>query len=446
MIGLCAGSSVYLGELQRHFFSKRYLLYALLIAAVVMLLAAWLRGRYLQSRYNVLDKKMRILALASALAFALILLANTQVQPLYYLLPDSQLKIRIPIGDVPAGQESVRLLWVETGQGTVYYQNLDFDGKWERVGKNIVFAPNQEVTVTWSGKAGLRPEVAFRITGYDQPVFISWNGAEAEYNLKQPDVIDDALQSKYAIPPVYRANLPNQSEIIIQSCLDTPFVYNLPFILSFTIGAGFAFFTLLLLLGSWKVAAKRNRKSSRYAWLWYALPMILAWGFTLLVFWPGIMTNDSMALWRQNLSGVYSDWQSALYALTLAGLMKIWYTPALVAILQIAILALMTAWGLKTLEEHGAPRLPLWIASFLFALSPLNNQYVITLWRDIPYAMAVMWLTILVMKIVFSKGKSSQGAGWVWLGLAGFLIAILRQNGIPVAFCGAAGAARDLPR
>jgi hypothetical protein len=412
LVGLSAGASVYLGVLQRHFFSKRYLLYAILISIAVTLLVAWLRKCLLARRFAALPRGMRITALVFTVLMSLVVLANTRIQPIYYLLPDTQMKVRIPIGDVPQDQESVRLLWVETGQGTVYYENMHFEGEWERVAKNILFAPNQEVTITWQGKAGAQPEIAFRMTRYDQPVFVSWNGVEKEYNLNQPKV-------------------PN---VLIETPLDIPLIYKLPFIIAFCVSCGFVIFSLLVILGTWHPQRRQKKQAGKYAWLLYMLPMTAVWGFTLLVFWPGVMSNDSMALWIQNLSGVYSDWQSALYAFGLAVLMKIWYSPALVVILQILLLSLLTAWGLKTLEDSGVPRWPLWIVSFLFALSPVNNQLIIALWRDIPYAMAMLWLTILVLKIFLSRGESLKGWGWVWLGLSGFLIAILRQNGIPVAF------------
>jgi len=261
---------------------------------------------------------MRIAVVGFTLLSSLIVLSNTHVQPMYYLLPDTALQIRIPIGDVPADQESVRLLWVETGQGYVYYENMHIEGEWERVAKNILFAPNQTVTITWQGKVGPQPEIAFRMTRYDQPVFVSWNGVEKEYNLNQPKVPD----------------------VLIESPIDIPLVYELPFIISFCVCSGFVIFALLVSLGTWHPLSRERKQTGKYAWLLYMLPMLLAWSFTLLVFWPGIMSNDSMTLWIQNLANDYSDWQSALYAMALAGLMKFWYSPAVVAILQILLLGL----------------------------------------------------------------------------------------------------------
>ncbi len=292
LVGLSAGASVYLGVLQRHFFSKRYLLYAILISIAVTLLVAWLRKCLLARRFAALPRGMRITALVFTVLMSLVVLANTRIQPIYYLLPDTQMKVRIPIGDVPQDQESVRLLWVETGQGTVYYENMHFEGEWERVAKNILFAPNQEVTITWQGKAGAQPEIAFRMTRYDQPVFVSWNGVEKEYNLNQPKV-------------------PN---VLIETPLDIPLIYKLPFIIAFCVSCGFVIFSLLVILGTWHPQRRQKKQAGKYAWLLYMLPMTAVWGFSLLVFWPGVMSNDSMAFMDSEPVGVYSDWQSALYA------------------------------------------------------------------------------------------------------------------------------------
>ena len=412
IIGLSVSTAIYLGSLQRHFFSKRYALYALLIALAVTVLVAWLRRQWLARRFHSLPRAMRIAVVAFAVIFGLVLLANVQIQPVYYLLPDTHMEIRIPIGKIPDGEESVRLLWVETGQGYVYYENMHFEGQWERVEKNIVFSPKQEVRITWTGKVGETPQIAFRMTHYDQPVFISWNGVEKEYNLNQP----------------------KEPNILIDSHLDVSLIYKLPFILAFSISAGFVLFVLLMLLGTWQPAKRNGRTPRRDAWLAYMLPMVLVWGFTLLVFWPGIMSGDSMTLWSQNLVGEYSDWQSAFYALVLAGLMKIWYSAAFISILQILLFSFLVAWGLKALQDEGVSRIVLWAVSILFAISPINNLYANTLWRDIPYALAVMWLTVIAVKIYLNRGRWAAGWGWVWLGFSAFLIAILRQNGIPVAF------------
>ena len=308
------------------------------------------------------------------------------------------------------------MLWVETGQGTVHYTNLDIEGKWERVEKNIVFAPEQEVRISWEGKVGAEPEIGFRLTRYDQPVYVAWNGDWQEYNLYSGSID------------------PEEPNLLIRDELQVPLLNRVPFMLSFTILAGYLIFIALMVLGTWQPEKKQAGRGGKYDWLLYMLPMVICWGFTLLVFWPGFMTNDSVAMWEQTLSGEYSDWQSAFYGIVLSGLVRIWYSPAIVSIPQVLLLSFLVAWGLKILQEQGTPRIALWAVSILFALSPFNNLYSITLWRDIPYSIAVLWLVILLLKLFISKGEWAKGTGWIWLALAAFLIAIYRKNGIPAAF------------
>ena len=426
LIGLCAGAAIYLGTLQRHFFSKRYLAYALLIAVAAAILAATLIQFVLKCKFRKQSRPIRWLLLVAALLFALITLANVTIQPLYYLLPDTQMTIHIPIGDVPQGQESVRLLWVSTGQGYVHYTNMNIEGQWERVGKNILFAPNQDVTISWQGKAGSQVEAAFRMTAYEQPVTIRWDGISQTYSLNDLDESKVVIENQFD-----ETLLPN---MLIRSQVAHPLLYDIPFALTFTISIGFLYFVLLIVLGAWPPRWQPKTRQVKYGWLAYMLPMLVLWGISLLTFWPGIVTNDSLSAWTQSLSGSFNDWQSALYALVLAGLMKVWYSPAIVTILQVLLFAFLVAWGLRAFERMGVPRGFLWVISILFAISPLNNLYAITLWRDIPYALAILWLTILVLKVYLSRGSWVKGWGWIWLALAGFLIAILRQNGVPVAF------------
>ena len=187
----------------------------------------------------------------------------------------------------------------------------------------------------------------------------------------------------------------------------------------------------LIALANWDPGARKAAHSRKSDWLLFMLPMLLVWGVTLAAFWPGIMSSDSMSQWAMGATGLYNDWQSGFHAILLAGLMRIWYSPALIALLQIAAFALTVAWGLKILQEHGVPRIALWGISLLFAVFPINGIFAITLWKDIPYAIAFLWLTILIIKIVLAGGNTGQD--WLFLGISAFLVAILRHNGAPVA-------------
>ena len=412
LIGISAAVAVYLGLLQRHFFSRRYLAYAILIALVGTLLSAWINNKYLVPFFDRFQKRIRVFIILFALMMSIILMLNAEVQPVYYLLPDTNLEISFSTENVPAGEEGVRLLWIETGQGYVHYTRLNYEGEWERVFGNTIFPPGQQVRMTWEGKVGHWAEIAFKQTSFPKTVRVSWNGEEETHQLNDPSAPIVAVRDYFQVPI---------------SC-------QLPFIFSFLISLTYLIFALIVFLGSWKIHDKKERRYAKYAWLLYALPMILVWTTSLLIFWPGIMSNDSMVQWLQGFRWAFSDWQSAFHALLLAFLMRIWYSPAIVAILQILTLSVSVAWGLKAFRDGGVHPAVLWMISIAFALFPPNMILSITIWKDIPYAISLLLLTVMILKIVLSEGKwARQKINWIWLGAAAFLVAIFRQNGSGVS-------------
>jgi hypothetical protein len=104
-----------------------------------------------------------------------------------------------------------------------------------------------------------------------------------------------------------------------------------------------------------------------------------------------------------------------------------------VALFQLGALSAVVGWGLATLRRVGAPRLAVITASLAFALSPVNDVTVITLWKDIPYSTALLALSVAVLQTVNSEGKwLNRRQSWIVLGLAGACVALYRHNGAPV--------------
>jgi hypothetical protein len=410
ILGSALAASIYLGLLQRHFFSYRYLLYALLIFAGGTILVAWINQRFVFPVFKKYPKAIKYFIFIISLIISLALLLNVKIQPLYYILPDSELEIRFSVSDLPEGTDGVHLLWIETGQGFVHFSRMNIEGQWEQVNDYLLFHEGSDIRITWSGKVGQIVEVVFRHTNFDQPVEIIWNGESQFVNL----------------------NKPREPNIFIQTPMDVPVLDLLPFILSFLILTGYGLFVVMVVLGNNKIEAQK-KKATLY-WVSYMLPMLVAWGFSLLIFWPGIISTDALTQWEMGVTGQYNDWQSAFHALILAGLTRVWYEPAFITILQIFFFALVVAWGLKILENQGVGHGFLWGISILFAVLPVNMLLSITLWKDIVYAIAFLWITGIVLEIALSRGVWLEQAGnWIILALAAFFVSIFRQNGAAVS-------------
>jgi hypothetical protein len=403
---------IYTGFFQRHFFSWRYLLLCILFFVIFTLITGWINTNFLFKNIAQLNKSRKVFLLIFSCLLAIILLVNSPIQPVYYLLPDSEMEISFTIGDDAQAAKGVQLKSINTGQGYVHHSNMTISGEYEVADTTLVFHPGQKVDIHWKGKAGAESRIIFQSTLYDQPVSITWNGQTSSLNLMRGGDTDVTFAVKTPIP------------LQIQAFS----------ILTFLLASFYLIMLLIIALAHWNLKTGKTPGKRSWSWVWYMLPMLLVWIFSLLVFWPGVFTNDSYALWRQAVDGNFNDWQSAFFAIVLYLLIRIHYSLSFILILQILFFAAVTAYGLGRFEKLGVPKAILWIISILFAISPLNNMQAITLWKDIPYSIAFLWLTILTFEILDSDGEwIGQKSHLILIFLVSLLISLLRQNGMPAA-------------
>src|SRR5262249_38322432 len=90
--------------------------------------------------------------------------------------------------------------------------------------------------------------------------------------------------------------------------------------------------------------------------LGYSAPSPLVWTPDLLVFWPGLMSPDSLEQWRQVLQGEINNEHPAFHTLTIWLITRVWFSPAAVALTQILALALMFGLVIRELERWSLSR------------------------------------------------------------------------------------------
>ncbi len=162
--------------------------------------------------------------------------------------------------------------------------------------------------------------------------------------------------------------------------------------------------------------------------------MLLAGAGYLAVFQPALMSNDSLGQWWQMLSGGYTDVAPAFHTMTNWLITRIWFSPAAVAWVQLIAMSLVVAWTLKRLRQWGLTRAWAWAASVLVAVMPAAGILSITLWKDIPYTIAFLILTLWVMEMIQSRGRWLERPATAFLlGLVLALVGLYRHNGLPVA-------------
>ncbi|HZH74453.1 MAG TPA: DUF6020 family protein [Archangium sp.] len=187
------------------------------------------------------------------------------------------------------------------------------------------------------------------------------------------------------------------------------------------------------LLVSWPGPASA-REPRPWDWL---LPGVLCasiWSIYLLAFWPGLMTVDSVDQWSQMVHGTYSNVHPVFHTLTNWLVTRVWHSPAAVALVQLLLMAGVFSLAVRELGLWGVPRGLLWGVTLLFALSPINGVMVITLWKDIPYAIANLALFTLLLRVARTRGEALRsGVLLVTLGGVLTVLALLRHNGTMVA-------------
>lgn len=301
-------------------------------------------------------------------------------------------------------------------------------------------APSSELTLghAWETRDGML------LSRGQQPDTLRWDGtidADSELRfLSSPwcGIVEITLDGATSVVDLYAAPGPTTVRTVALRPLWTLARGKaarwsvIPWLLAFGIAIA------LSIVGAWLVRRPRRSepaRTTRHAWLWYAIPPAAAWCVYLAVFWPGLMSADSLDQWAQAKWGVIDDRHPAAHTMLIWAITRVWRSPAAIALVQIIVLAAIAGQVFAILRRIGMPRLACATVCALFAVSPVNGLMVIALWKDIPYSIAVLGLTLIVLDMARTGGASLQRApAAIALGITAALAALFRFNGPPAAF------------
>jgi hypothetical protein len=162
----------------------------------------------------------------------------------------------------------------------------------------------------------------------------------------------------------------------------------------------------------------------------YAFPMMAVGLVMLLAFYPAIMTQDSFNQWVQITRFEFEPWHPIFHTLLNWLVTRVWLSPAAVAIAQVLGLSLTTGYALYRLEKAGLPKIVIGVAAVIAAFVPPNAFFMVTLWKDIPYAIVYMWLTLFLFEIYYSNGRwITENKNVIFLGAMIAGATLIRYNG-----------------
>jgi len=165
------------------------------------------------------------------------------------------------------------------------------------------------------------------------------------------------------------------------------------------------------------------------------------WTLYLLAFFPGVMSSDSLDQWGQ-ATGVrqLNNWHPVFHTLFNRIIVLPFKNPSAIGFVHIIAMSALVASFLTLLYRKGIPKNWLLVFSLIFALFPANGINLVTLWKDIPFTISVLWLTLLIGKIIADPACFSRNKGmYPGLILVLLCVALFRHNGIVVYILTAGG-------
>lgn len=168
-------------------------------------------------------------------------------------------------------------------------------------------------------------------------------------------------------------------------------------------------------------------------WLQLFIAIVLIWTIYLVAYFPANMSADSMDQWHQAL-GIYniSNWHPAFHTLVIKFIIQFYENPVMIAVAQIIFGAAVISSFLLFLCKNGLNNRLAIVFAVLFAALPNNGVNIVTLWKDIPYTISLLWLTLVLYQFTINNKKYSSILSYVNLTAALCSVALFRHNGIVV--------------
>ena len=165
----------------------------------------------------------------------------------------------------------------------------------------------------------------------------------------------------------------------------------------------------------------------------YGIPVAIIFIIVLIAYWPGILVSDTLFQWNQVQTGEYTTWHPIYNTLYIALLSKICNSPGFILIIQCIFMAFVVGYFMSRLNKYYAiNKKYLMLASFLFALIPINYNFAVTLLKDTMYSAFIILLSAITLNIINDEEFLKKWKNIIALAIVLLFISLFRHNGILV--------------
>ncbi len=168
---------------------------------------------------------------------------------------------------------------------------------------------------------------------------------------------------------------------------------------------------------------------------WVAAPVALSLPMMgwFVAFHPAVMTNDSLAIWKQATEDRVVDGGSPLYVSLAWASSLLVGSPWLLIVGQILLLAVAFCEIGRALVRLGVPRWFVWPVTIIAVCQPTVGAFSVQMWKDVPYTACLLLVLASILRLV---GARLDGAPNVYelrmLYVAATFAMFFRQNGLLV--------------
>ena len=150
----------------------------------------------------------------------------------------------------------------------------------------------------------------------------------------------------------------------------------------------------------------------------------------VLIFNPANLTLDSFDQFGQIEEKLYSDHHPIMHTLLEQGILFLFHKIEAITIFQVLVFSFVNAKGAYYLLQKGVNENTIYFVLCLSALWPSTLINMVTLWKDIMFCVAILWLTILLAQMKddlngFFKNKLRIAETFIVL----FVVGTFRHNG-----------------
>lgn len=160
--------------------------------------------------------------------------------------------------------------------------------------------------------------------------------------------------------------------------------------------------------------------------------------YLFFVVYPGSVTSDSIWQISQIVHNAHTNHHPYWHTMSIQACLALGYAlfgtanagAATYAVVQSLAMAAAFAYAVVTLYQRRIPKVWVFVVYAMFACLPNHISYSATMWKDVPFGITMLVLTVALFRLIRNVGKS-KALNWVMFAVGGIGSCIMRSNGWP---------------